>query len=193
MRVVALVPTSFQNCASLRSVIRCALLPQALDLQQLRPPSRPAACSGFGRPRTSTVVSADGPPCTTAPARARRLLRIDARHAQDAGEREVHALQRLHRADSHRRRRLLQRLDQLVGALVALAALADAAIDDLLQLIAARETPHLAGAHAPAARRPSSASRSAAPPDTHRRAPATSAPRRRRCRSAPSTGSACAR
>ena len=35
------------------------------------------------------------------------------------------------------RRRIAQRLDHLVGALVALAALADAAVDDLLQVIAA--------------------------------------------------------
>ena len=46
-----------------------------------------------------------------------------------------------------------ERLDQLVGALVALAPLADAAVDDLLQVVAARKTPDLAGAN-PRARVP---------------------------------------
>ena len=47
-----------------------------------------------------------------------------------------------------RRRRSAQRLDQLVGALVALAPLADAAVDDLLQVIAAGEAADLARADA---------------------------------------------
>src|SRR5262249_44796812 len=45
-------------------------------------------------------------------------------------------------------RRRVERLDQLVGALVALAALADAAIDDLLQRVAALERPHFGRAYA---------------------------------------------
>ena len=48
-----------------------------------KPASRPAACSGFGRPPTTTVVCADGIPWTMAPARRaartaslRRMVRM---------------------------------------------------------------------------------------------------------------------
>src|SRR5262249_26299395 len=59
-----------------------------------------------------------------------------------------HALERAQHAGPQGRRRVAQRVDQLIGALVALATLADAAIDDLLQVVAARETAHVAGAEA---------------------------------------------
>ena len=51
------------------------------------------------------------------------------------------------------RRRLAQRLDQLVRALVALAPLADAAVDDLLQVIAAAR-PRISSCGCGRARRP---------------------------------------
>ena len=49
-------PTRRQNCVSLSSVIRCPFSRSRLISISFRPPSRPAACSGFGRPRTITVV-----------------------------------------------------------------------------------------------------------------------------------------
>ena len=103
----------------------------------LRPPSRPAACSGLGCPRTTTVVLIEGMPWTMAPAcfaalrtSRRRLQRmpVNARCAPF----NVRSAPALSVAGG-----LRQRLDQLVGALVALAPLADAAIDDLLQMIGA--------------------------------------------------------
>ena len=48
-------------------------------------------------------------------------------------------LQRAQHAGLQRAGRVAQRVDQLVGALVALPPLADAAVDDLLQMIAARQ------------------------------------------------------
>ena len=50
---------------------------------------------------------------------------------------------RAQRPDLERRRRRRQRLDQLIRALVAFAALADAAVDDLFQMIAAGQRAHL--------------------------------------------------
>ena len=67
--------------------------------------------------------------------------RVPPRHPQDAGEREVRVLQRPQDAGFQRRGRVAQRLDQFVGALVSLAALADAPIDDLLEVVAARQPP----------------------------------------------------
>src|SRR5262245_13385080 len=58
-----------QNCASFKSVILCPRSRSLLISISLRPPSLPAACSAFGRPRTMTVVTIEGPPCTMAPAR----------------------------------------------------------------------------------------------------------------------------
>ena len=52
------------------------------------------------------------------------------------------------RADLERRRRVGKRVDQLVRAFVSLPTLADAAIDDLFQVIAAREGANLRRANA---------------------------------------------
>ena len=151
--VTASTPASRQNCRSFSSVIRCPFSRSRLISISLIPASLPAACSGFGRPRTTTVVLADGPLWTTAPARfAARIASLRFRR-QDAGERDVDAFQRAQHAGLQRGRRIAERLDHLVGALVSLAALADAAIDDLLQVIGAREPADLGQAHAQAARR----------------------------------------
>src|SRR5262249_25771660 len=64
---------------------------------------------------------------------------------EDAGERDVRALERADRAGSQRRGRTPERLDHLVGGLVTLATLADAAVDDLLQVIATVHPPHVGG------------------------------------------------
>src|SRR6187549_3483132 len=53
--------TRRQNWVSLSSVILWPFSRRRLMSISLRPPSRPAACNGFGRPRTTTVVWADGP------------------------------------------------------------------------------------------------------------------------------------
>ena len=58
---------------------------------------------------------------------------------------------------------LRERVDQLVGALVPLPPLADAAVDDLLQVIAAREPADLVGANPRAARRPCTSMPSSCP------------------------------
>jgi len=79
-------------------------------------------------------------------AKARGMSRL----AKDAGEGHVHAPQRAQHAGLERRRARAQRVDHLVGALVALAPLADAAVDDLLQLIAAAQAADVVGAHAAA-------------------------------------------
>ena len=109
----------------------------------LMPASRPAACCALGRPRTTTVVRAEGAPWTMAP------TRFAARAASIRGLLRMPVNARCtplsERSTPGRRGAggLTQRLDQLVGALVALAALADAAVDDLLQMIAAREPAHV--------------------------------------------------
>src|SRR5690606_17733299 len=66
---------------------------------------------------------------------------IAPRHGENPGESEVDAREALEPPSAGERLRpLAERLDQLVRALVTLAALADAAIDDLLQRSAAVET-----------------------------------------------------
>src|SRR5262245_21629091 len=115
------------------------LLAQPLDLHQLQPGVLPRsllrvrpAADDDGRARRGTAVHDR--------ARAlRRPRRIRPFGGQDAGKGEMNALQRAEDARVQRRRRPGERVDQLVGALVALPPLADAAIDDLLQVIAARE------------------------------------------------------
>jgi hypothetical protein len=61
------------------------------------------------------------------------------RPAEDAGEGEVGTFERAQRPGPQRDGAAAQRLDQHVGGLVALAPLAQAAVDDLLQLVAAAE------------------------------------------------------
>src|SRR3954471_4907807 len=72
--------------------------------------------------------------------------RLAARPREKAGEREVRVAQGAQHAGLQRYGRRTERLDHLVRALVALAPLADAAMDDFLQLIAARQTPDVARA-----------------------------------------------
>ena len=125
-----------------------AFLAQALDLHQLCPASRPAAWCAFGRPLTTTVVCADGPPWTIAPARFAASAASLAPGRQDAGEGQVHALQASQDAACVQPGgRCSQCLHQLVGAFVAPAALADAAVDDFFQMVAAGQRPHVSGAH----------------------------------------------
>src|SRR5439155_17036492 len=107
-----------------------AALP-AGGLQRIRPPA-----NDDGRPHRGHAVD-DGP---GPPGGADGLA---AAPGQDAGEGEVHALQRPQHADLQRSGRVAERLDQLVGALVPLPPLAEAAVDDLLEVIAARETADL--------------------------------------------------
>src|SRR4029453_12945961 len=66
--------TSSQKRASFNSVIRWPRSRSRLISINFNPASRPAACSALGRPRTTTRVCDDGPPCTIAP--ARRAARI---------------------------------------------------------------------------------------------------------------------
>src|SRR5262249_53035440 len=73
----------------------------------------------------------------------RRAGRLAPRLAQDPGEGEVNPSERPQRAGAQPGRRPAEGLDQLAGALVPLAALADAPVDDLLQLVAAREVATL--------------------------------------------------
>ena len=67
---------------------------------------------------------------------------------QNSRECQVHAFQRAEDAGVQGGRRVAQRVDQFVGAFVALPPLADTAIDDLFQMIAARERSHLIGTEA---------------------------------------------
>ena len=132
-------PTSFQNCVSPSRVMRWPFSRRRLISISFTPPSFPAACSGLGDPahddgglrRRAAVDDGAG--------LARGVRRLAPRPAQDAGEREVHAFQGTQDTGIERRRTSAQRLDQLVGALVPLPPLADAAVDDLLQVIAALE------------------------------------------------------
>ena len=139
-------PARRQNCVSLSSVIRCPFSRSRLISISFRPavPARglqrigpPAHDDGRAR-RGHAVDDRAGPP--------RGADGLAAALAQDAGEGEVHALQRPQHAGLQRSGRIAQGLDQLVGALVALPPLADAAVDDLLQVIAAREPADLVGA-----------------------------------------------
>ena len=72
---------------------------------------------------------------------------LDAGTAQDAREGEMRSLERAQPPDLELRGGMGQRVDQFPGALVTLPALADAAIDDLLQVIGAAHAPDLAGAN----------------------------------------------
>ena len=111
------------------------------------PPSLPAACSGFGRPRTTTDVFADGPLWTMAPARfAARTASIRLRLRMPVNARCTPFSERSAPALSAAGG-LRERVDQLVGALVPFPTLADAAIDDLLQVVAAGEPANLGGPH----------------------------------------------
>ncbi len=76
---------------------------------------------------------------------ARRPDGLAAPPRQYPRESEVHALQRPRRSGAKLGRRIPEGVDQLVGALVPLAPLADAAIHDLLQMIAARQPADLGG------------------------------------------------
>ena len=109
----------------------------------LMPPALPAACSGLGAPRTITDVLADGEPWTIAPARVAAL----AASARGLVRMPVNArwtpFSVAYPAGGEGRRLAPQRGDQLVGALVAFPALADAAVDDLLQIVATGEPPHV--------------------------------------------------
>ena len=81
-----------------------------------------------------------------------RLLRgadrFAAQPAEDSREGEMHALQRAQHARLQRRRRIAQRVDHLVRALVSFPPLADAAVDDFLQVIGARQPAHFERTHA---------------------------------------------
>ena len=170
------------------------LLAQPLDLHQLQPAiaARRPAAGWAGRARRRSSCD-DGEPCTMAPARVAAFAASVRALAQDPGERQVHALERSEHAGTQRRRRVLQRVDQLVRALVALAALADAAIDDLLQVIAAREPAHVGRPDARSGIALHEHRQRAGRPGRRRRAPAISAPRPRESRSARSARSSCAR
>ena len=113
-----------------------------------------AACSGFGRPRTTTVVFAEGPLWMIAPARLaaataslRRLLRMPVKARWTP-------FQRPQDADLERGGRVAERLDHFVGAFVPLPPLADAAIDDLLQVIGARQAGESHAGGSASSRRP---------------------------------------
>ena len=146
-RYFARRPASRQNCVSLRSVMRYPFSRSRLISSSFRPASLPAACSGLGRPRTTTVVFAEGALWTVAPALRAALAASLRRVRQDAGEGEMRSLERPQPSDLQRRGWMGQGVDQLPRALVPLPALTDAAIDDLLQVIGAAQAPDLAGAN----------------------------------------------
>ena len=105
----------------------------------LRPASRPAAWSGFGLPRTTTLVLHRRHAVErSAPARRAAALASRRGRLRMPVNARWTPLSVASRPALRQRGRVAQRLDQLVGGLVALAALADAAVDDLLQLVAAR-------------------------------------------------------
>src|SRR4029077_9224000 len=60
---------SFQNCPSPITVTLCPFDARRRTLISFEPPSFPAICSAFGRPRTRTSVPCPGFDCTIAPAR----------------------------------------------------------------------------------------------------------------------------
>src|SRR4029453_2499862 len=74
--------------------------------------------------------------------------RVAAWLAQDASEGQVHTLERTEHARRQRRWRIAQRVDELVCALVALAPFAEAAVNDLLQVIAAGQAANIRRADA---------------------------------------------
>src|SRR6185503_16616438 len=70
----------------------------------------------------------------------RRLL---AELREDAGKREVHAFEGSQLADLERSGRIAQGVDELVRALVALPPLAQAAVHDFLEVVAAGQPADL--------------------------------------------------
>ena len=88
------LPARRQNCASLSSVIRCPFSRSRLISISFRPASRPGGLLRIRAAAHDDGRLADGMPCTMAPARLAAFGDLAARHAEDAGEREVHALQR---------------------------------------------------------------------------------------------------
>src|SRR5262245_5611236 len=125
-----------------------ALLAKTLDLHQLQAPLAPRRLEGVrtsahddaGKRRRTVVDDGAGAP--------RGLHRVLAGTAQDPGECEVRALQAAQDPGRERGGRVLEGLDELVGVLVALASLPDAAMHDLLQMIAAAQRADLARADA---------------------------------------------
>src|SRR5262249_13691847 len=123
-----------------------AFLPEALDLEEL-----PSSLAARRLQRVGPTPDHDGR------AHRRRAMndragalcradRLGAPAGQDPGEREVDPSERPRRSGPERRRAMAEGLDQLVGALVPLSALADAAVHDLLQMVRARQAPDLARA-----------------------------------------------
>src|SRR4051812_11236479 len=116
-----------------------ALLAQPFDLHQFDPtvPApglqrvRPAAGDYRRLRRRAAVDHGAGA--------LRGTNRLAAFPAQDAGERDVGAFERAQHAGGEDSGWVPQRVDHFVRALVALASLADAAIDDLLEVIGAAE------------------------------------------------------
>jgi len=95
--------------------------------------------------------------------------------APGSRERQMYAAQARESAGAQPDHRRLERPDQLVGRLVAAVPVADAAVDDLLQLVAARERFGPSPCRCARWRRRRSASRAAARSGTRRRGPASAA------------------
>src|SRR5262249_34664852 len=122
-----------------------ALLAEALDLDEL-PSGVPAGGLEGIRPAAHDDVRLRRRRAVDRGARPLRgARRLAALARQDAGESEVCAVERPEAPDLQRRRRLPDRLDQLLRALVPLPAPPDAAVHALLQVIRAAEPAHLAG------------------------------------------------
>src|SRR5206468_1840812 len=73
--------------------------------------------------------------------------RFAPRPAQETRERQALARETRHATESRRRARVRERRNQLARGLVALAAHAQAAVNDLLQVITARERADIAAAN----------------------------------------------
>src|SRR5579872_6078687 len=125
-----------------------AFLAQALDFHQLQPAVPAGGLQRIGPSADDDRGARRGTAVNDGPGAPRRALRFVAPAAQDACEREVDAFQRAQDAGLQAPRRSPERRDHLVGALVALAALADAAVDDLLQMVAAGQGADFEGPHA---------------------------------------------
>jgi chromate transporter len=123
-----------------------ALLAQPPDLQQLPSAVPPRGLEGVGPPADQHGDDRRRHPVDDGPRAPRGPHRVAPGLAEDAGEGHVRPLERLPHPRLQRGRPLAERLDQLVRALVPLPPLADAPVDDLLQVVAARQPPDLGGA-----------------------------------------------
>src|SRR5215204_3305955 len=109
-----------------------SLLAQTFDLHQLQSAIAPGGLQWIRPPTDDDCRLRRGAAVDDGPGAPSGSGGIRSFRAQNAGERQMHALQRSQDPGPQRGGRVLQSVDQFVGVLVSFATLANAAVNDLL-------------------------------------------------------------